>query len=210
MRHLPSTEEPSYKIVEIFHSLQGEGYNTGMPSIFIRFGTCNLTCDWCDTEYNKFTRLSLSQIYQTVKQYDCKNIIITGGEPTIQPQIRTLLQTLKQAGYFLAIETNGLTAVPPEIDYIACSPKAMYAEKYRDKLIEYADEVRIVCDDDILPFCQAIAQRLTAKHYYLSPCERGGVMNILETITAIGQLNSNPESPHWQLSIQSHKLANIE
>ena len=45
----------NYRIVEIFESLQGEGYNTGMPAIFLRFGKCNLSCKWCDTEYNNFT-----------------------------------------------------------------------------------------------------------------------------------------------------------
>ena len=34
--------EKSYPIVEIFNSVQGEGYHTGTPSIFIRFGGCNL------------------------------------------------------------------------------------------------------------------------------------------------------------------------
>ncbi len=48
--------EPYYNIVEIFESLQGEGFNTGMPAIFIRFGKCNLACTWCDTNYHQFKR----------------------------------------------------------------------------------------------------------------------------------------------------------
>ena len=54
--------EPYYNIVEIFESLQGEGFNTGMPAIFIRFGKCNLACPWCDTNYHQFKHWSLSQI----------------------------------------------------------------------------------------------------------------------------------------------------
>ncbi len=44
-------ENPQYRIVEIFESLQGEGWNTGMPAVFVRLGKCNLACGWCDTDY---------------------------------------------------------------------------------------------------------------------------------------------------------------
>ena len=79
--------EPYYNIVEIFESLQGEGFNTGMPAIFIRFGKCNLACPWCDTNYHQFKRWSLSQILNKVRSFSAKNIIITGGEPTIVPKL---------------------------------------------------------------------------------------------------------------------------
>lgn len=74
---------PQYRIVEIFESLQGEGWNTGMPAVFIRLGKCNLACSWCDTDYLKFGMMSLSDILGRLKTYTARNIIITGGEPTI-------------------------------------------------------------------------------------------------------------------------------
>lgn len=86
---------PQYRIVEIFESLQGEGWNTGMPAIFIRLGKCNLACSWCDTDYLKFGMMSLSDILGRLKTYTARNIIITGGEPTIQPHLDTLLNALK-------------------------------------------------------------------------------------------------------------------
>ena len=202
--------EPSYRIVEIFETLQGEGYNTGMPSVFIRFGKCNLACHWCDTNYNQFNMMSLSSIIQQVQQLSAKNIIITGGEPTIQPQLEILLNQLKSNGYFIAIETNGLKDVPSQIDYIATSPKRLYADAYDKRCIKTADEVRIVVDDDVFDFCEQIEQKITAKHYYLSPCEQNGVMNILSTITLLGRLNARDDKPHWQLSIQTHKLCGID
>ena len=66
----------TYPIVEIFHSVQGEGYHSGESSIFVRFGKCNLQCEWCDTEFNKFQILSLEEIIENIEKFDCKKIII--------------------------------------------------------------------------------------------------------------------------------------
>nr|WP_101774697.1 7-carboxy-7-deazaguanine synthase QueE [Pasteurella oralis] len=199
-----------YHIVEIFESLQGEGLNTGMPSIFVRLGKCNLACPWCDTNYNQHSLWTLSQILDKVRSFSSKNIIITGGEPTIVPKIDQLLDHLKAEGYFLAIETNGLKTVPAQIDYIATSPKRLYQHKYQQQCIPFAHEVRIVADEDVLDFCEQIEQRIKANHYYLSPCEVNGEMNLLKTITQLGVLNQRVNKPKWQLSIQAHKLIGIE
>ncbi|MCQ9326382.1 7-carboxy-7-deazaguanine synthase QueE [Neisseria dentiae] len=204
-------ENPAYRIVEIFESLQGEGYNTGMSAVFIRLGKCNLACAWCDTDYLTFTMMSLADILGRLKSYTARNIIITGGEPTIQPHLEVLLDALKSAGYRLYIETNGLNPAPPQIDYVAASPKACYAAKYEQQCIKQADEVRIVADGNVLAFCAAMEQKIRAEHYYLSPCEQNGEMNIYDTIRQIGLLNSRPDAAvHWQLSVQTHKWAGIE
>ncbi|WP_373777311.1 7-carboxy-7-deazaguanine synthase QueE [Glaesserella sp.] len=199
-----------YRIVEIFESLQGEGFNTGMPSIFIRFGKCNLACPWCDTDYNRYETKTLGEIMQIVNNFTARHIIITGGEPTIQPKLELLLSELKAQGYFIAIETNGLKPVPLQIDYIATSPKRLYQKNYLKHHIPFAHEVRIVVDGDVQDFCEQIENTINADRYYLSPCEESGVMNILETITQLGLLNQRPNKPRWQLSIQTHKIAGIE
>ncbi len=206
----PVHDNPSFRIVEIFASLQGEGYNTGMPSVFIRLGKCNLACPWCDTNYHQFTMMPLHDILETVANYQVRNIIITGGEPTIQPQIDVLLTALKAEGYFLALESNGLLPAPKAIDYVAVSPKAMYAEKYRQNHIKQADEVRIVVDGDVQDFCTWVEKHIHAKHYYLSPLDDGQHNNLLETLTQLGQLNERIKQQHWQLSLQTHKLVGIE
>lgn len=206
---IASPTQPQYRIVEMFETLQGEGFNTGMPSIFIRFGKCNLACPWCDTNYNQFEQKSLDEILHTVRQFSAKNIIITGGEPTIQPDLEILLDQLKAEGYFIAIETNGLKPVPLQIDYIATSPKRLYQKNYLKHHIPYAHEVRIVVDGYVLDFCEQIEQTIKAERYYLSPCEENGVMNMLDTITQLGRLNQRPNKPRWQLSIQTHKIAGI-
>ena len=204
-------ENPEFRIVEIFESLQGEGYNTGMSAVFIRFGKCNLACAWCDTDYLTFEMMRLSDILGRLQTHAARNIIITGGEPTIQPHLEILLDALKAQGYCLCLETNGLKPAPAQIDYVAASPKACYAQKYQQQCIEAADEVRIVADGDVLAFCVEIEQKIRAAHYYLSPCEIGGQMNIYDTIRQFGLLNARADAKaHWQLSVQTHKWAGIE
>lgn len=201
-----------FRIVEIFESLQGEGYNTGMPAIFIRFAGCNLNCVWCDTNFRQYTRFTLEQLLTKVKQYTIKNIIITGGEPTMVKALPELLLPLKQAGYYIAIESNGLGKVDPLIDYIALSPKFCYQARYQKIVQPTASEVRIVAENhaDFLPFCQYIEQNIQAKRYYLSPCEKKGEFNMFETIELLGKINQNRNDNKWLLSIQTHKFANIE
>lgn len=202
----------TFPVVEIFQSLQGEGYNTGMPAIFIRFGGCNLRCSWCDTQFDDYQRLSLTAILTQVLTYQATNIIITGGEPTLQKHLAQLVDRLKQWGYFIAIETNGLRVVYSAIDYIAVSPKYCYWQRYQTSPLTMADEVRIVVEDapEIYQFCLAMEQRIKAKRYYLSPCEQNGNLMLLPTLQLLGKLNHGRQNDKWQLSIQTHKLANIE
>jgi len=55
-----------YNIVEIFHSVQGEGYRSGIPHVFIRFGKCNLRCEWCDTNFDVYAEMTVADIMATV------------------------------------------------------------------------------------------------------------------------------------------------
>ncbi|DAC13196.1 MAG TPA: 7-carboxy-7-deazaguanine synthase QueE, partial [Candidatus Poseidoniales archaeon] len=73
-----------YPIVEIFHSVQGEGAHVGIPHIFVRFGNCNLRCEWCDTDFDTHEMQSCMQILEQILAFDCKRIIFTGGEPALQ------------------------------------------------------------------------------------------------------------------------------
>ena len=201
-----------YRIVEIFESLQGEGYNTGMPAIFIRFAGCNLNCSWCDTNFRQFKRLTLDQLMAIVGQFNSSNIIITGGEPTMVRDLPLLLSRLKLAGYFIAIESNGLGKVDPLIDYIALSPKFCYQSRYHKIVQPTANEVRIVAEKQtgFIDFCYYIEQHIQAKRYYLSPCEINGEMNMFDTIELLGLINHNRVDNKWLLSLQTHKFANIE
>jgi organic radical activating enzyme len=101
----------NYNIVEIFHSVQGEGYRSGIPHVFIRFGVCNLRCEWCDTNFDEYEQMNVSDILAEVLQYSCKNIIFTGGEPMLN-DLWPLARVLKRRGYHLSVESNGTIAIP--------------------------------------------------------------------------------------------------
>ncbi|QRN41827.1 MAG: radical SAM protein [Neisseriaceae bacterium] len=181
-----------------------------MPAIFLRFGKCNLACTWCDTPYQKFSMRTARDILQEIMQYQATNIILTGGEPTIQPHIQALITELKKLHFYLAIETNGLKHIPKEIDYIATSPKKAYQSIYQNKGITQADEVRLVVDGDMSEFCHMIENKIQARNYYLSPREIDGQMNLQDTILQLGKLNHRNNRPiHWNLSLQTHKLIGI-
>ena len=120
---------------EIFHSIQGEGISSGLPSIFIRASLCNLHCKWCDTDYTwnwvntpwphendhtpdyqKFskedyiTELSIGNVVEKVISYPCSRIILTGGEPLLQDTAwQELMKALhkRNSNYHFEIETNG-------------------------------------------------------------------------------------------------------
>ena len=199
-----------YRVIEIFKSLQGEGYNTGKEVIFIRFVGCNLACPWCDTPQDNYTEMSLVGIVCAVRELECKSVIITGGEPFVQDGLNDLLLGLKALGYWIGIETNG-TVNPPErwrfwkYNYIATSPKTGSSIR-----IQEADEVRVVVSPEVTTEdCRRVRGAVQADHYYLSPCESGGEFNIYETIQLLGKLNEEEVENKWMMSIQTHKLARI-
>ena len=74
------------KVNEIYHSIQGESTNAGLPCVFIRLTGCNLRCTYCDTEYAFYDGkdYSIKQIIDEVKKYNCKLVEVTGGEPLMQ------------------------------------------------------------------------------------------------------------------------------
>ena len=94
------------KINEIFYSLQGEGYHTGTPAIFVRFSGCNLKCDFCDTQHEEGTMMTDEEIITKVKKYPAVTVVLTGGEPSLWIDDQ-LIDLLHQAGKYVTIETNG-------------------------------------------------------------------------------------------------------
>jgi len=115
-------------ISEIFHSLQGEGELTGVPSVFVRTSGCNLRCNWCDTPYASWhpegTVMTTAEIVAAVQTYPSRHVVLTGGEPMLAGGIRELAAELRRLGYHLTIETAA-TIAPGGIacDLASLSPK---------------------------------------------------------------------------------------
>ena len=110
------------KINEIFYSLQGEGFYTGTPAVFVRFSGCNLKCSFCDTQHEDGRMMSDDEIVAEVCKYPCRMVILTGGEPGLWID-SIVIATLHAAGKYIAIETNGTCVLPEGIDWVTCSPK---------------------------------------------------------------------------------------
>jgi len=98
------------KVNEIYLSIQGESSKAGLPCIFIRLTYCNLRCSYCDTEYAFFegTDYSAEQIIEKIKEFNCKLVEVTGGEPLYQDkECRELMHRLCEEGYEVMLETGG-------------------------------------------------------------------------------------------------------
>src|SRR5882672_6933041 len=96
-------------INEIFHSIQGESSSMGRPCVFVRLTYCNIRCSYCDTEYAFYEgkEISIGEILQTVREFGCPLVEITGGEQLFQPNVHELMQTLCDEGYEVLLETGG-------------------------------------------------------------------------------------------------------
>lgn len=97
------------KINEIYQSVQGESSYAGLPCVFVRLTYCNLRCSYCDTEYAFYdgNEFSVEQVLARVKEYDCKLVEITGGEPLLQKDIFSLMDHLVELGHTVLLETGG-------------------------------------------------------------------------------------------------------
>jgi 7-carboxy-7-deazaguanine synthase len=107
-------------INEIFHSIQGESTHSGRPCVFVRLTGCDLRCSWCDTPYAFYEgrRMSIDEILEQVRGFDCQLVEITGGEPLLQRNVYSLMHRLIDEGYSVMLETGGqrsIADVPAEV-----------------------------------------------------------------------------------------------
>lgn len=115
------------KIAEVFFSVQGEGTLLGVPSVFLRTSGCNLRCVWCDTPYTSWkpegSDWTIQELLRYVEEYSGAHVVITGGEPMIQPEIGLLAEGLRAMGRHITIETAGTVFRELPCDLMSISPK---------------------------------------------------------------------------------------
>jgi len=207
-----------YSVKEIYYTLQGEGYHTGRPAVFIRFSGCNLwtghekdrsgaICNWCDTDFvgtngingGKFSAEEITNIINSLWNVNVQTepyVVCTGGEPLLQMD-ESLIKAIHKAGFEIGLETNG-TMIPPDgIDWICVSPKAN-----ADLVLKNGNELKIV-----YPQCgmnPRMHEKLKFDHFYIQPMD------------GIDQKNNIKRSekfvldhPKWKLSLQTHKILGI-
>lgn len=180
----------AYRVNEIFYSLQGEGYHTGTPAVFLRFSGCNRACPFCDTDFSAATEMTAAQIADACAAFPSRHLVATGGEPLLQLD-SDLLRHLKARGFFVQVETNGSMPVPPEVDWVTCSPKDAPWQVNR------VDELKVVYQGDDVEY---LAGMFDTPIRFLQPCSGA---NIPETVAYI------MEHPRWRLSLQTHKILDI-
>jgi 7-carboxy-7-deazaguanine synthase len=208
-----------YLVKELFYTLQGEGVNAGRPAVFLRFAGCNLwsgreadrtaaACDFCDTDfvgtdgpgggrYESARDLARAAANAWPAAEGARPFVVcTGGEPLLQLDV-PLVEELHRAGFEIAVETNGTRPVPPGVDWVCVSPKAV-----ADVVVKSGDELKLV-----YPQAGAEPERyehLTFKHFLLSPMD--GAQRERNTRLALEYCLAHPR---WRLTLQLHKLLRI-
>jgi len=203
-----------YTVKEIFYTLQGEGMHAGRPAVFCRFAGCNLwtgraedrataTCRFCDTDFvgvgpdgGRFATASdLAAAVQRAWPASgggTPYVVCTGGEPLLQLDAAAVT-ALHDAGFEVAVETNGTRPAPAGLDWICVSPKAE-----APLVLTSGHELKLVYPQEDAP-----PERFTAlafRHFSLQPMD--GPHAASNTAAAVAYCLAHPQ---WRLSVQTHK-----
>ncbi len=209
----------AYFIKEIFYSLQGEGLQSGRAAVFCRFAGCNLwsgreedrttaKCNFCDTDFIGINGQNGGKFYDAqslvakVTEYwpfsgGKPLVICTGGEPLLQMD-SILVETFHQAGFEVAIETNGTLKPPPNIDWICVSPKANTS-----LILNYGNELKLVFPQINSP--PELFQNLDFQYFFIQPMSGKQLYN--NTQLALDYCLKHPQ---WRISLQTHNILNIQ
>ena len=194
-----------YRINEIFHSLQGEGYHSGTPAVFVRFSGCNLHCVFCDTQHQKGKMMFLQEIVDEVNKFPkAPLLVLTGGEPSLFVDEAFVAELKQKTGKQIAIETNGTRPLPSNLDWVTLSPKTAFeGGDIEPCVLKHCDELKVVYLGQDLTQYDAIK----ARYRFLQPCfvedEERRNANMRTCVEAV------KSHPNWRLSLQIHRVLNI-
>lgn len=220
-----------YKINELFETIQGEGFFTGQPAIFIRLQGCPVGCAWCDTKHTweinaadqiitmqmlnkvqetqEWAALSVSDILTVVTEqgYQAKHIVITGGEPCMV-DLTPLCAAFEQQGYSTQIETSGTFEVTTTKNcWVTVSPKINMKGGYKilTSAMQRANEIKhpIATEQHVDELKKLLDDhQITDTPIYLQPISQKKRATELAIQTCIAN--------NWRLSVQVHKYIGIE
>jgi len=192
--------------MEMFYSLQGEGYHQGKAAYFIRLAGCDVGCVWCDVkdswDASKHPVLSIEEIVSSALAHPARLAIITGGEPLLY-NLDALTTALKKAGFEINIETSGSSPMSGNWDWVCLSPKKFKAPLAES--IQAASELKVVIFNShdfewaetyakqVGPSCKLYLQPEWDKSNEITPL-------VIEYIKA---------NPRWELSAQLHKYIQV-
>ncbi|MFB1007957.1 MAG: 7-carboxy-7-deazaguanine synthase QueE [Sulfurospirillum sp.] len=190
------------KVVEIFYSIQGEGTQVGVPSIFIRLHGCNLSCGFCDELLHKgeYESLSFDEVLERIRAYPSMHVIITGGEPSIY-NLNGFIEFLQAYMYSVAVETNGYN-----FSNIANANWVTYSPKDWDKIEKHGyDEIKFVVGKNS-PI-EKILEFKSYKPIFIQPQNETDRPNQENVAFCVEFVKAHPQ---FILSVQLHKFLGVE
>lgn len=182
---------------------------------FVRFAGCNRWsglerdrpksfCAFCDTDFRGGDKLSSHDILSKLKNLGGpKRVVLSGGEPTLQIDM-DLLTCLKNNGYEIHLETNGSRALGRLLglfDHITVSPKQSRAETK----LERCDDLKLLYPLSNKPVTIEAFEDFPARQRFLQP-----VMDAHYDSNLRGTILRIYDNPNWRLSLQTHKIAEVE
>ena len=192
--------------MEMFYSLQGEGYHQGKAAFFIRLAGCDVGCVWCDVkdswDASKHPELSIDEIVSNASAHPARLAIITGGEPLLY-NLDALTTALKKAGFEVNIETSGSSPLSGKWDWVCFSPKKFKAPL--DECIAAASELKVVIfNAHDFEWAETYAQQVppSCKLYLQPEWDKANQITPL----VIDYIKAHPQ---WELSAQLHKYIQV-
>jgi 7-carboxy-7-deazaguanine synthase len=199
-----------YLVKEMFGpTLQGEGAHAGSPCVFLRFAACNLSCEWCDTDFaaEGAVKMEADAIVAKLLELDVhgsRMVVVTGGEPALQWDAE-LADAVRAAGFRAHMESNGTRLLAAPVDWLTVSPKPQFHTGSLRLQALTASEVKVVVDDTVDERVLAgYETRYASEHYFAQPCMTADYASSLARTLALVHAR-----PRWRLSLQLHKILEI-
>lgn len=193
-------------VMEVFYSIQGEGFNTGKAASFLRIGGCDVGCHWCDIKESWNAAMHplspTADVLERLCSFPSKAVVITGGEP-LMANLGPLCSGLKKKGMTIYLETSGAYPVSGQFDWICLSPKRN--ARPRTDLALMADELKVIVHE-AADLDWAVENAAIVKDkclLYLQP-EWSRYPEVLPLVVDFVK-----DHPRWMISLQSHKFMHI-